>query len=182
MEGRIHGVSVCRRAKIFNLLFTDDSLLFCQATQMEVEVVAEILQTYAKASGQSINLKKSSMYFSLNTPHNQKDEIMRTLGVKEVDRFEPYLGLPTLVGRSKYHSFSYLKDRVWKKLQGWKGMLLSRARKEVLIMAVAQFIPTYTMVVFQLLVKLCDEPDVLCARFWWGHVGNEKKNPLEKLG
>ena len=83
-----------------------------------------------------------------------------------MDRFESYLGLPTLVGRLKYHSFSYLKDRVWKKLQGWKGMLLSRARKEILIKAVAQSIPTYTMGVFQLLMKLCDELDALCTKFW----------------
>ena len=42
--------------------------------------------------------------------------------------FETYLGLPTLVGRVKYHTFSYLKDRVWKKLQGWKGKLISDDR------------------------------------------------------
>ncbi|XP_050290228.1 uncharacterized mitochondrial protein AtMg01250-like [Quercus robur] len=71
LEGMIHGVSVCRRApKISNLLFADNSLLFYWATQMEVQVVTEILQTYAKASGQSINLEKSSVYFSRNTPHN----------------------------------------------------------------------------------------------------------------
>ena len=52
--------------------------------------------------------------------------------------FESYLGLPTLIGRSKYHTFSFIKDRVWKKLQGWKGMMLSKAGKEVLIKAVAQ--------------------------------------------
>ena len=39
---------------------------------------------------------------------------MGTLGVKEVDRFESYLGLPILNGHAKYHTFSYLKDRVWK--------------------------------------------------------------------
>ena len=54
-------------------------------------------------------------------------------------------------------------------------MLLSRAGKEVLIKTVAQSITTYTMSVFQLLIKLCDELDAICARFWWGQVGNEWK-------
>ena len=90
-----------------------------------------------------------------------------------MNRIETYLGLPTLVGRAKYHTFSYLKDRIWKKLQGWKGLLLSRASKEILIKAVAQSIPTYTMSVFQLPLKLCDELDALCAKFWWGQMGNE---------
>lgn len=53
--------------------------------------------------------------------------------------FDTYLGLPTLVGRSKFQTFSFLKDRVWKKIQGWKGQLLSKAGREVLIKAVAQF-------------------------------------------
>ena len=52
-------------------------------------------------------------------------------------KFDTYLGLPTLIGRTKYLSFSNLKDRVWKKLQGGKGKMLSRAGKEVLIKAVA---------------------------------------------
>ena len=176
LEGKIHGVSVCRIApKITNLLFVDDSQLFCRETKTEVEVVNDILKTYAQASGQSINLEKSSVYFSNNTPNCQKEEIKQILGVREVDWFESYLGLPTFVGRSKYHSFSYLKDRLCKKLQGWKGMLLSRAGKEILIKAVAQSIPTYTMGVLQLSVKLCDELDALCAKFWWGQVGNERK-------
>ena len=54
-------------------------------------------------------------------------------------------------------------------------MLLSRASKEVLIKVVAQSIPTYTMSVFQLPMKLCDELDALCAKFWCRQVGNERK-------
>ena len=53
--------------------------------------------------------------------------------------------------------------------------MLSKATKEVLIKAIAQAIPTYTMRVFQLPVKLCDELNSLCAKFWWGQVGNDKK-------
>ena len=54
-------------------------------------------------------------------------------------------------------------------------MMLSRARKEVLIKAVAQSIPIYTMGVFQLPIKLCDELNSMCEKFWWGQVGNERK-------
>ena len=138
-------------------------------------MINEILQTYANASSQCINMEKSSIYFSSNTQEGKKAEIVSLLRVKVVDIFESYLGLPTLVGRAKYQTFSYLKDRVWKKLQGWKGMLLSRVGKEVLIKAVIQAIPTYTMGVFQLPVKLCEELNALCARFWWGQVGNGRK-------
>ena len=117
MEGRIHGVSICRRApKISHLLFADDSLLFCHASEKETLEVLEILKLYAEASGQCINLEKSSVYFSSNTPPQKKEVIKGMLGVGEVERFEAYLGLPTLVGRRKYHTFYFLKDRVWKKL------------------------------------------------------------------
>ena len=54
-------------------------------------------------------------------------------------------------------------------------MMLSKAGKEVLIQAVAQSIPTYTMNVFQLPMKLCDELNAMCAKFWWGQVGNARK-------
>ena len=46
--------------------------------------------------------------------------------------------------------------------------MLSKAGKEVLIKAVAQSIPTYAMAVFQLPIRLCEELDAMCVRFWWG--------------
>ena len=82
LEGRITGVSICRGApRVSNLLFADDSLLFCQATPKEGEVVAEILQTYERASGQNINLEKSSAFFSNNTTDTQKQQMLQILGV-----------------------------------------------------------------------------------------------------
>ena len=53
--------------------------------------------------------------------------------------------------------------------------MLSKASKKVLIKAMAQSIPTYTMSVIQLPMKFCDELDAMCAKFWWGQVGNERK-------
>ena len=98
-EKRIQGVSICRQApRITNLLFADDSVIFCQANQREVQEIVEILQVYAGASGQCINMEKSSMFFSDNTPMEQKHWIKESLGVKEVEKFDTYLGLPTLIG------------------------------------------------------------------------------------
>ena len=150
MDVHIRGASICRRApRISTLMFADNSIIFCRATSREVGVINEFLQTYANASSQCTNMKKSSVYFNSNTQEGKKAEIVSLLRVKVVDIFESYLGLPTLVGRAKYQTFSYLKDRVWKKLQGWKGIMLSRASKELLIKAVIQAIPTYNMGVFQ---------------------------------
>ena len=51
-EGGIKGVSICKGApKVTNLMFIDDSWLFCQATQAKGETIAQILQTYERASG-----------------------------------------------------------------------------------------------------------------------------------
>ena len=50
-------------------MFVDDSFLFCRATLGEVDVINEVLQIYAHASGQCITMEKSSVYFSSNTPN-----------------------------------------------------------------------------------------------------------------
>ena len=74
-----------------------------------------------------------------------------------VKQYEKYLGLPSFIGRKKKESFDNIKQRVWKKLQGWKGKLLSQARREILIKAVAQALLTYTMSCSKLLVGLCHD-------------------------
>ena len=64
-------------------------------------MVSDVLDLYAVASGQCINLEKSFVFFSINTSRVQRDWIKNALRVKEVEKFESYLGLPTLIGRSK---------------------------------------------------------------------------------
>ena len=52
-------------------------------------------------------------------------------------RHNKWLGLPTIIGKSKAQVFVELKDRVAKKLASWKGKLLSIGGREILIKAVA---------------------------------------------
>ena len=79
---------------------------------------------------------------------------------------ERYLGLLVFVGQSKLKVFSYT-ERIWKRIQGWKEKMLSRAGKEVLIKAVAQAIPTFAMGCFDLTRELCDQISTMIGKFWW---------------
>ena len=79
------------------------------------------------------------------------------------------------MGRSKSNTFTNLKQRVANKESGWKEKLLTTSNKEILIKAVAQAVPSYSMSCYLLLKKLCDELTSLVQHFWWGKVKDEKK-------
>lgn len=111
----------------------------------EAGEILRILNTCARISGQIINLEKSSINFSPNTPMATRDQISQLLGIHQVEKFEKYLGLLAELGRLKKAVFSYLKERLWSHIEGWSEKKLSMAEREVLIKSVLQSIPTYVM-------------------------------------
>ena len=170
------GISICRGCpRVTHLLFADDVILFYKASVKESRVLKNILQQYEDSSGQKINTDKSSIFFSPNTSQEAKDEILTNLGPMQDTRHTRYLGLSSFIGRSKKQVFATLKERIGQKLAVWKGKLLSMGGKEILIKAVAQAIPTYTMGCFLLPQSLCDDIESMMRNFWWGQRQQENK-------
>lgn len=97
------------------------------------------------------------------------------LGISNATHPEIYLGLPVISGRSKSEALSFVKERVYKKVQGWKHNLLSQAGREILIKAVASAIPMYPMVCFKFPKGVCDSLNSAITRFWWGQKEDEGK-------
>jgi hypothetical protein len=126
------------------------------------------LDIYERASGQKVNLEKTSIFFSKNTKEEMWISILQETRLHPIQRYESYLGLPALIGRSRISTFNYIKSR----MNGCKGKFLSHAGKEILIKAVLQAISTYTMSVFRLPTTLCREINMLMSKFWWGHMDN----------
>lgn len=149
-----------------HLLFADDSLFFLKATYRNSHNMIHLLNAYCTASGQTISLAKSSIFFSRNTPLGLRRNIYSIFGIRAVEDLGKYLGLPTSWGRAKGEAVSYIKHRIHQKLQGWNQSVLSQVGREIMIKAVALAIPTYPTNVFKLPISLCREIDALLAKFW----------------
>ncbi|PRQ37402.1 putative ribonuclease H-like domain, reverse transcriptase zinc-binding domain-containing protein [Rosa chinensis] len=67
-----------------------------------------------------------------------------------------------------------MHERLDHHLKGWQNKLLSKAGKAVLIKAVAQAIPTFTMSVFMLPKGVCRMYQSKVAKYWWGNSGGKR--------
>ena len=111
--------------------------MFCKANSQECQNLIDILQLYEAALGQKINVDKSSFFFSNNTLDDRRCEVLNMLGPMQDTRHKKYLSLPSIIGKSKVEIFTEIKERVEKKISGWKEKMLSVGGREILIKAIA---------------------------------------------
>ena len=125
-----------------------------------------VLHVYEKASDQQLNRAKTTLFFSSNTDNVIQEEIKLKFGAQVIQQHEKYFSLPSLEGRKICNTFNDIKEKLAKKLAGWKEKLLSKMGNEILIKAVAQAILTYIMCCFKHPNSLCDELTSLIRNFW----------------
>ena len=92
-----------------------------------------------------------------------------------MENCEKYLGLPMIGGKSKVNTFKDLREKITKRVLGWKEKYISKVERELLIKTVAQAIPTYSMSIFKIPKALCDSINSILAKYWWGETKDEKK-------
>ena len=153
-------------AQLDVFLYADDSLgslicsllvtafFFVGQTTIIAELSWKCLTNMSRRQANKLTMTKRR-FFSAPTRRDQyKNPLKLLLGVAAITQYEQYLGLPSFVGKAKKQSFSYIRERIWHKMQGWKEKLLSQAGREVLIKAVVQAMPTFTMNCFKLYARI----------------------------
>ena len=129
--------------------------------------VMDLLSLYEDVLGQKINRDKIALFFNKSVAEANRQIIKGVFGIREIQHYEKYLGLPSLTGKGKKASFNYIKERIWRKLQGWEGKLLSQADRKVLIKVVSKPFQLMQWVASNY-PGLCNEIEVMTRKFWWG--------------
>ena len=120
-------------------------------------------------------MEKSSLHFAKGVKQQCRDIIKSELEVNNDALSEKCLGMPLDVATASNGALKYLKDRGWSRVEGWMEQCLSAGGKEILIKAVAQVVPTYSMSCFRLPKGLCEHLTSLMRNFCWGCRDGKRK-------
>lgn len=127
----------------------------------------ELLQSFERASGQKVNTDKSSIFFSTNVIHYNREQVCQAFQMREADGHCKYLGLPNTMGRNKSSILGFLKEKVRNRISSWDGKTILKLGYEILIKFAAQSLPSFTMSVFLLTLEIIKDIERTLAQYWW---------------
>ncbi|KAL2228622.1 UNVERIFIED_CONTAM: hypothetical protein Sindi_1841900 [Sesamum indicum] len=116
----------CDTARVFQLGFADDVLLFCHADRDSIRVFKTGLDRFAEWSGLRLNEHKSHLIIS-RSAQGLREEMMTVLGFQEGVLPMKYLGLPLLSSRLTISDCRPLLLKIDKRIASWEGISLSYA-------------------------------------------------------
>lgn len=116
------------------------------------------------------------MWIPINVTEEEFSRVNAILGCQQSQIPTVYLGLPLTFKKPTKDLYMPLVQKFEKKLEGWKGKLISRGGRLQLVNSVLSSIPIYFMACFQLPKWLISQLDQIRRSFLWG------KNEVNKKG
>eukprot|EP00253_Pinus_taeda_P030826 PITA_30826 len=154
--------------------FVDDIMLFGEVSLREVKIIKEVLETFSEASGMEIN-KEKSCTFIFNAPEAIKAHLTRTLGFKQGVLPTKYLGNQLDIHPTRMKNWQEVIDKIKKRLSNWSFRSLNIASRIVLLKAVLQSIPVYSLSIRAASKGVCAKLREIFGKFIWGGPTQQRK-------
>jgi len=101
-DGSLKGIKLNPHCPtLSHLFFADDAIFFMDGTLREAQNLANLLNCYCFATGQSVNRNKSGVFFGESYPQVLKRNIASELRVPILEKTGKYLGIPSDWGPTK---------------------------------------------------------------------------------
>ncbi|WVZ83247.1 hypothetical protein U9M48_030415 [Paspalum notatum var. saurae] len=148
------------------LLYADDLVVFLSPSQNDLELLKNLLQVFAGASGLHTNLAKCSAT-PISCSVQDVDLIQQSLGCQVVTFPCIYLGIPLHIKRLRRCDEHMIVDKVAARIPKWKGNLLNLAGRSVLVKSTLSAIPVHVAIASGLSRWAIGAIDRLRRSFLW---------------
>ena len=163
---------------ISHLLFADDTLLFCNADQHQLEYLHAVFSWFEAVLGLKINLSKSEMVHVGNVPHIR--DLVEILSCKVSALPMTYLGLPLGARFNSVSIWDPILEKMERRLAGWKRLYLSKGGKLTLLKSTLSNLPTYFLSLFHLPAGVAAKIERIQRNFLWSGWGDSHSVHLVK--
>lgn len=161
------------------LQYADDTVIFMSHDVAKAINMKLILTTFEQLSGLKINFHKSEIFCFGRAKENEAF-YSQLFGCKIGSFPFRYLGLPMHTRKLNNKDWQEIKNRIEKKLGGWKGKLLTAGGRLVLINSVLSSLPMFMLSFFEIPKGVLEKIDCYRSRFYWQNDQHKKKYRLAK--
>ena len=158
-----------RRGKgecVSHLLFTDGTILFCDAEVEQVLHVRLLLLCFQDVTGLKVNIAKSELVpiGEVNNVH----VLAEILGCRVRALPMTYLGMPLRPSHKSPSIWNPILEKIQQKLTGWKKLYLSKGGRLTLLKSTLSSLPTYFLSLFIIPTHVANKIEKLQRDFLWG--------------
>jgi hypothetical protein len=160
-----------RRTIIRASLYADDVALFINPSRRDAAMVRLVLDTFAGVTGLSTNLSKSSA-LPIRCGGFNLEEILQPLNVSVKSFPCKYLGMPLSLQQLRKGDYHALLERIDALLAAWKGNLISREGRLVLLKSVLSSMVIYMMTTHKFPMWVIEQIEKKCRAWFWRGEGS----------
>ncbi|XP_057432300.1 uncharacterized protein LOC130725057 [Lotus japonicus] len=168
------GVRIGTGLALNHLQFADDTLLFCENDENQIDLLCNALLSFLFASGLKVNLQKT-LLIGCNVEASEVERIAGIYGWNIGQLPLLYLGAP-LGGNPRRISFwEPMLDKLRRKRRTWNSKFISLSGRLTLMKAALCSVPLFLMAVFKAPIKVIGEVEKILHSFLWGKEENGRK-------